>query len=776
MNVACLAVGIGGCLLISLYILDELRYDQYHKRKNSIYRVTSRYQQEGAEYLSAQTDGGIASMMMERFPEVESATRLLPKDDVFLFLDKSAFKEGIVYTDAAFTKVFGIDLLMGSSAKCLTEPSSIIISRKIAKKLFGSNWQQQPIIGQTLSLDGRIPLHVTGVFEEFPTHSHFESHLFASVPAGHEDWLSDKSKVYTYTLLAEYANVHLLAEKLKKHSNLLGGDDPDLNLQGITKIHLFSTFGDENGLIGNIKNIYSLAFVSILLLVMTLANFVNLYTAGSFSRLKEIGVRKAIGAVNMQLRKQFLLEATLITVIAIGIATLSILAFLPDLNRMTSKNFSLQSLLDLKVVSLLIAFLIIIPLIASFYPSIYLSSLKAMDALRGNPKGKESIFGWRKGLVLLQFSISAIMITLSVVAYKQVNFINNKSLGFDKENVITIANPYMLGSIDKIVAFKNKLLTVPGVDQGSITGYTPSQSRWGSPKLTFPSSDEHSRFATPANWLTVDDGFIQTMGIQLTSGRNFSQNHENDTQSIIINETAARQFSQNAVESDPLGLELSIENDRDSVYAKYKVIGVVKDFNFGSLHEVVKPVVMKVGFHRFEIALRLSPERDKQEVLNKITAVWKQTLPQIPFEYTSIKDRYNLLHKSDTTTSNIFLVFCLLIVIVSGFGLFSIVAYSILNRTREIGVRKVLGASELNIVTQLSKEFRNPLIASYIATLPVASMIAERWINDFAYKIEISPWLYGITALVLLMITSVTLGVQSMKAAMANPIHNLRYD
>ena len=776
MNVACLAVGIGGCLLIGLYILDELRYDQYHKRKNSIFRVTSKYQQEGSEYFSAQTNGSIASMMMQRFPEVESATRLLPKDDVFLFLDKSAFKEGIVYTDAAFTKVFGIDLLMGSSAKCLVDPSSIIISRTIAKKLFGGNWQQKPIIGQALSLDGRIPLHVTGVFEDFPSHSHFQSRLFATVPTGHEDWLGDKSKVYTYMLLAEHVNEDLLTEKLKQFEALSGANEPDLSLQPIAKIHLFSTFGDENGLIGNIKNIYSLAFVSLLLLIMTLANFVNLYTAASLGRLKEIGVRKAIGAVNRQLRTQFLLETTLITLVAIVIAMASMLLLFPEFNRVTSKSVSAESLLDLHIVSLLGGFLIVIPLIASSYPSFYLSSLKAMDALRGNQKEKKSIFGWRKGLVVLQFSVSAVMITLSVVSFSQVNYIKSKSLGFDKENIITVSNLYMLGSIDKIVAFKNRLLMIPGIEQASITGYTPAQNRWGSPRLTFPLRDEHNRSATPANWLTVDDGFIQTMGIQLTSGRNFSPVHENDAQSVIINETAARQFTQNASKNGPLALELSTKNERDSAYATYKVIGVVKDFNFVSLHEVVKPVVMKVGFHRFELALRLSPQRPTKEVLSQITAVWKQNLPQIPFEYNALKDRYNQLHKSDTTTSDIFLAFCFLTVIISGFGLFSIVAYSIVNRTKEVGVRKVLGASELSIVLLLSKEFRNPLIVSYIMALPVASLISNRWISDFAYKIEISPWLYGITALVLFIVTSFTLGFQSMKAAMANPINNLRHD
>lgn len=776
MNVTCLAVGIAGALLIALYVTDELKYDQYHKKKENLFRITSKYQQEGSEYLSAQTDGNVATTMLQKFPEVERATRLLSKDDVFLYHNATAFKEGIIYADAGFTEVFSIDLLAGSQTTCLINPSSIIISNKIAKRLFGNNWKEKSVIGQTLSLDGRIPLNVTGVFESFPSHSHFQSELFASVPTGHQDWLGDKSKVYTYALLAENTNVELLKSKLKIHRELTGNGNTELNLQPITQIHLFSNFGDENGYVGNIKNIYSLVFVSFLLLIMTLANFVNLYTAGSFGRLKEIGVRKAIGAVNRQLRHQFLLETTIITFVAILIAGSAILMFLPNFSVVTSKSFFPKSLLDANIVSLLLGFVVVIPLIASFYPSLYLSSFRAMDALRGKAREQHSVFGWRKGLVVLQFSISAIMITLSLVSYRQVSFLNNKNLGFDKENIITLSNPYMLGSIDKIVAFKNHLLTIPGVINASITGYTPAQNRWGNPKATFPSRDRHNRLAAPANWLTVDEGFIQTMGIQLTSGRNFSHLHENDAQSVIINETAARHFTENAREKDPLALELSTQNERDSVYTTYTVIGVVKDFNFGSLHEMVKPMVMKVGFHRFEMALRLSPERSQQEVLSQISAIWRQNLPQIPFQYNTLKDRYDLLHKSDTTSSNIFLVFCLLTVIISGFGLFSIVAYSILNRTKEVGVRKVLGASEISIVFLLSKEFRNPLIASYVLALPVAALMSNKWINDFAYKIEISFWLYGITALVLFAITSVTLGFQSVRAAAANPIDNLRDD
>ena len=776
MSVLCLSAGMAGSLLIGLYIFDELQFDQYHTRKDSIFRVTSRYDHGGSEYRSAQTEGNIAYVLTDRFPGVERATRLSPKDEVFLFLDKNAFKEGIVYTDSYFTEVFTVDFLLGDKSSCLDNPASIIIGATTARKLFGANWNQKSIIGETLFLDGHIPLTITGVFEDFSTHSHISSQLFASVPSEHEEWLNDKSKVYTYILLGKLASVELLERKLLSNRGLFGDLNTYLHLQPITRIHLFSDFGDENANVGSIKNIYSLAFVSFLLLVMTLANFVNLYTAGSFGRMKEMGVRKVIGAVNGQLRTQFLLETAIITFLSAIIACSFILIFLPDFSRITSKKFSPESLLDLNIALLLGVFLLVIPLLASAFSSIYISAMGATEALRGNSKGRVSVFGWRKGLVVLQFSISAVMITLCAVSYSQIDFVRHKNVGFDKKNIVTLANPYMLGSIEKIVGFKNKLLTIPGVSDASITGYTPSQSRWGIPKLTFSARDESLGPAVPANWLTVDEGFIRTMGIELITGRNFASIQENDARSIIINETAARQFIDNLREKDPMALELAIKDPKDSVYAGYKVIGIVKDFNFGSLHEAIKPVIMKVGLHRFEIALRLSPSVDKQEVLSQVMAIWQQNLPKVPFEYHSLEDRYDQLHQSDSAASKIFSVFCILTIIISAFGLFSIVTYSIMGRTKEVGIRKVLGASELGIALLLSREFGITLLMSYILALPVAAMISNKWINDFAYKIEISVWFYGITALILFFITCLTLGFQSIKAALANPIDNLRHD
>jgi len=776
-NICGLALGLGGSLIIGLFILDELAYDQHFANSNRIYRLTTTYVKEGTTYHSAQTKGHIGSNLTQQFPEVQHATRLSPEDEAFLFSGETAFKEKIIYTDASFLSVFELDLLQGNRKNCLANPSSIIISKATALKLFGKNWSQKSILGETLSIDGRIPMTITGVFDDFREHSHFHSDLFASTPLGHSDWLNDQSNVYTYALLEERSTPAALDKKLKSLAVSQGNVDKkeQISLQRLTSIHLQSGLDDENAKLGNVKNIYALGFISILLILITVSNFVNLYTASSLGRLKEVGVRKVIGALRGQLRHQFLSESALITLIALCIAVSVVILVLPTFNELTGKTLAPESLLNSNILLLIAGLTIGISVLSGFYPSIFLSGFRIIDALKG-VRSKTGAVGMRKSLVILQFSISSVMITLSFVALKQVDLIHHKTLGFDRKNVIALANPYMLGSTEKILAMKAELLTVKGVQQVSITGYTPSQNRWGNLKITFPERNENSSDAQPATWLMVDENFLETMRMTLLAGRNFLDNHNQDKEAILINETAANKFKLNRQGKNPIGSELSFRNDGESNFRNYSVVGIVKDFNFGSLHESVKPIVMTLGYHRFEMALRLSSQYSAQETINRVSDIWKKNLPAIPFEYTFIEDRFEGLHQSDIVASKIFSLFCFATLIVSAFGLFSVVTYTITNRTKEIGIRKSLGASEKSIVLLLSGEFLKVVMISYVLALPLAWLLTDNWISDFAYRINVSWWMYALTGLILFTITASTLGYQTIKAASANPIKQLRYE
>jgi len=777
-NITGLVVGIAGSLFIGLFVLDELEYDQHFAFKDRIYRLTSTYENNGAVYHSAQTPGYLALNFLQLFPEVQRATRILPADEGFIFSNEKAFKENIIYTDSAFINVFDLTILLGDKQRCLTNPNSIIINETIATKLFGEGWRQEEVIGETLAVDGKIPFQITGVFIDLSDHMHFNSNLFATVPSGFGDWMNDK--VHTYVLLRENSNTNDLVKKMEAETSLFNVSREDhlikINLQPVTSIHLFSSFEDENAIVGNIKNIYALILVAFFIMVTTISNFASLYTASSFTRLKEIGVRKTIGALGVQIRYQFFSETFLITIIALGIAIILVICFLPLFNDVTGKKLFLGSLLNEKVLYFISGLVLTTSLLAGFYPSMHLSTIRTIEALKGIKKRITNDINWRKALIVLQFSISVVMIVLSTVAYKQIRLINHKHLGFDKDNSMTLANPYMLGSTDKILGLRNELLTIPGVEQVSITGYTPSQNRWGNLKITFPDRDEKSPYTQTANWLTVDEGFINTMGLNLVAGRNFFEDHERDKEVVIINEKAVRQFKLDTNGKSAIGAELSFNDVRENRYQHYTVVGVVADFNFGSLHDPIKPIVMKLGYHRFEMAVRLSPTYQKAETIDQMESMWKKHLPAIPFEYYFIKDRYDNLHKSDVAASNVFSFFCLVTVILSALGLFSIVTYTIVNRTKEIGIRKLLGASERSIVLLLTNQFARLVMVSYILGLPIAWMLSNKWLADFAYKTDISWWVYINTGLILILVTILTVGYQTIRASIANPIDSLRYE
>nr|WKN40231.1 ABC transporter permease [Tunicatimonas sp. TK19036] len=776
-NITSLVIGLASSILIGLFVIDETAYDQHFTCKDRLYRLTSNYTGEGYRYTSAQTTSEIAPALLQELPEVQAATRLLPVAEGFIFLNEKGFKEDIIYVDSLFSQVFDLTLLAGNESKCLTNSSSVLLSESMASKLFGPEWKRKEIIGETISVDGRIPLTITGVFKDLPEQTHFKSDLFASVPSG-LGWLTSSSRVYTYVLLSEHADIDQVNENLQtlvnksidiEENNLTG-----LNLQPITDIHLFSALDDENKEHGNVKHIYALLIIAFFLIIITVINFINLYAANSLNRLKEVGIRKALGAQHLQVRTQFLLETSLITTIALSIALLFIVFFLPTFNKLTHKNLVPSSLFEENTVILIIGLTIIISFMAGVYPSAYLSVLKTAEVLKGFRKKTTEVIGVRKGLIILQFAISCITIMVSLVAYQQVGLIYHKSLGFDKENTIALANPYMLGSIENVIRFKNDLLNLSGVEGVSVTGYTPSQTRWSNQRVTFPNQDKHNKYRYPADWLIVDEGFIETMGLSLLEGRNFYNDHKNDQEAIIINKKAAEQFNLNANGESALGKTLGFQEEANNSLQNFTVIGLVSDFNFGSLHSPIKPVIMKLGYHRFEMALRLSTLQARPETIGQVELLWKNNLPNIPFEYSSIKSRFEELHKSDIATSKLSSIFCLLTILIATLGLFSMVAYAIANRTTEIGIRKVMGASKRNIVTILSKDFIKLILIACIIAIPIANYLISEWLASFAYRIELSWWLFVLPSGLLTLTALLLVSGQTLKAAHQNPVDSLR--
>lgn len=777
-NICGLAVAICGALFIGVFVLDELQYDQHFPNKDRIYRLTTSYESNGIIHHSAQTRAGIAPLVRAQQPAIENITRLMATDEVFLSAGQRAFKENIIYTDSSFLSVFALNILAGAKGECLKLPSSIIISESRAAKLFGPNWSRAEVLGTTLLVDNKIPLTITGVFRDLPARTHFNAHLFASLPSGLEQWMSDESRVYSYVMLGENADAAVFERTLATQSLAITRsaqhDEERIHAQLLSDIHLSSSLEDENAILGNRKNLYALSVAALVLLFIAITNFANLYTASSLNRIREVGVRKALGALSLQVRCQFWLETLLITCMAVALALAGAMGLLPLLNELTGKDFSFSSFLSREVLVLLAAVIIGISIAAGLYPALMLSRVRAIHALKGNNVKMASVTGLKKALIVVQFSTSAIAIALSLVAYKQMAFINSKPLGFDKEHTVALANPYMLGSTDAIISFKNELMTVPGIESVSITGYTPSQTRWVNHKLTFPDRDPGSAKASIANWIIVDQDFIATMGLSLVAGRTFLGNHEHDRDAIIVNEEAVSQFRLGEGGKNPVGAELSIRSDVANGYDDYRIIGVVKDFHFGSMHELIQPMIMKAGIHRFEMMLRLSPAYPQQEVLQRAESMWKRNIPAIPFEFSFVKDRFDLSHRSDTNAGSFFLVLCVVTMIISAVGIFSLAAYSVTNRTKEIGIRKVLGASAGNIVMLISTDFIILISVAVLLAWPFSMLLTRQWLADFAYKVEVSWSVYGIAALIPIVVTAMTLAYQLKKAAAVNSVENLR--
>lgn len=775
-NIVGLVAGFSGFILIALFVLDELKFDRHFLNSNRLYRITSRYAKEGQSHSSAQTPAQLAPRMMTELPEVEAATRLMVPDEAFLFPNEKVFKETIIFTDSSFLRVFGFDLVQGDPLRCLSNRSSIILCESMAEKLYGMGWKEISIIGESILIDGYIPMTVTGIFKDMPSHSHFHSSIFASVPAGEDTWMGEEDRVFTYLLLRNKTNISNLQNKIGAWTSQLNQKGElkisEYKFQKVTDIHLYTDLEEDLTTQGSIHDIYTLVMIAGFLIITSVINFMNLYAAQTSGRFKEVGVRKILGAFRRQLHHQFMLEASLLVFASIGVSVLVTFVLLPSFNVLTRKTIALSNVLELPPMLLLFVAGILTVALAGSYPATFLSSRNAMETLKGKLTQTKS-FGMRNSLMIFQFCLSTIMIILTWIALRQMEFVKNKPLGYDKNQIVILRNPYMLGKIDKIKTFRDALLKVTGVEHVSITGYTPAQKRWEKFRMTFSILDQQS--SVPANWMLVDEGFIETMGIELLEGRNFSDNHQYESHSIILNEKAVAAFNLRSGGAWPIGHELSYK-DGDTPGQHFQIIGIVKDFNFSSLHDEVKPIVLRAGYHRFEMALRLEQSTSSTQVLEDVQNVWQKFAPDIPFEYAFMSERFNQLHQSDSIVGSVFSKFSMLTILIALLGLFSMITHTILRKTKEIGIRKVLGASEKNIVWMLSADFLKRIILANMIAIPIAWILANSWLNTFASKIEMAWWIFLGTILGVLLLAVLTLGYQSIKASLANPVHNLRHE
>ncbi len=782
-NVTGLALGIAACLLIVLFVQHELSYDRYNKKSDRIVRVILRGKMQVGELNEAVTMTPVAAALKKDFPEIEEATRLrnygTPR---VTYGNKTLREDAIAFVDSNFLRVFTIPLIKGDERTALLHPGSILISRTVAKKYFGND---EPI-GKVLEFkDNKATGTVTGVYEDIPANSHFHFGILGTNSTLNESrddsWLA--SNYYTYLLLPKNYDYKKLEAKLpqeidkyvspqlekamgltiaqfKKNGNSIG-----LFLQPLTDIHLEAGLTGDMEPHGNISYVYIFSAVAVFMLLIACINFMNLSTAAAAKRAKEVGVRKVMGSFKGQLIRQFLLESLVLTAIALALALPIVGIALPFFNNLTGVKLELNLLSNPWIVPGLLLFGLITGILAGSYPAFVLSSFNPITVLKGRfTTGRQSA-GLRSGLVVFQFFISITLMVGTMVVYRQLSYINHKDLGYNKEQVLIVQETWWLR--DNRDVFRQQLLQDPRVLSVSSSGYLPAGPSNGGNFFAY--SDGHTEQMIKNLDYNVDEQYIPTLGMQMTRGRNFSKEFKSDSNAVIVNQTAVRAFGW---KDDPLNHTIT-HSENNGVKTTYHVIGVIKDFHFRSLHEAITPLVMTLGpdWNNFIVKVKT---KDLNGLISTTQRKWTALTTEAPFSYSFLDQRFDNMYKAEKNIGAILGIFAGLTIFVACLGLFGLATFMAIQRTKEIGIRKVLGADVTGLVALLSKDFLKLVGIAFILAAPIAWWAMNKWLQDFAYRTPISWWIFALAALLALLVALVTISWQAIKAALANPVKSLR--
>ena len=784
-NIAGLTLGLTACILIGLFVWHEQQYDKFIPSNERVYRIYSEYTNNDGTQNMAATPPMFATTLDKDFPEVEKTTRVMMMavhKTLFEAGKTKLYEESGFFADSTFFEVFPLTFKYGSAKNCLDDPHSIILSGEMAERFFGD---ENPV-GKQLLME-RTPYQVKGVIEKNPLfHLQFDymAPLAAiQLPAKRmESWVWHQ--FINYVKLKKGTDVKSVQAKFqqvvrqseKSFSNEAAAADKPF-FQPLKNIHLYSAdFKFDIAARGNITYVRALSVIAVFILLIACFNFVNLATAKSLQRAKEVGVRKAIGAARRQLIFQFVGETILLAfisaVISVGLTLLS----LPLLNSFTNKNLSTQLFTNPALILLLIALTLLVGLLAGFYPALVLSAFRPVKVLKSGAASNDTAgkTPWlRHGLVVLQFSLSALLIISAIVVFTQVNYLHNKDLGFNKEQIMffPMRGDKMFGNPE---AFKNELLKAPGVKSVSIGYGFPGDAVAGDEIIVNKNGQQQSLSATQ---LTVDFDYIKTLGLTIVAGRDFSKEMSTDKDHAwIINETAVRQlgFGTNA---NALGQTLSWHpwgaSDPDSLKTG-QVIGVVKDFNYKSLYDKVETAVLQIfPGGAWKVAVKLN-SANMGNTLNQVKNTWSSFSPEYPIEYKFLDENFEQMYTTEDKLRSLLAVFTFIAIFIGCLGLFGLAAYTAERRKKEVGIRKVLGASTKGVVLLLSKDFIKLVVLSLIVASPVAWYFMNRWLQDFAYRVTIGWWIFGLAAVLVVSIAFITVSFQAIKAAVANPVKSLR--
>jgi putative ABC transport system permease protein len=779
-NVAGLAVGMACCILILLYVRYELSYDRYHDQADRIYRVSLHGRLAGNDVNVTYTCVPLAPTLVNEYPEVLHATRLRRAYRTILVSigDRRFNEERVFYADSTYFSVFTLPLILGDPKTALSAPNSVVLTRETANKYFG---EENPI-GKTLTFDNSTDYLVTAVSENVPPNSHFHFDFLASFVSldYHTSTVWISNNLQTYVVLKENASASQLIAKLpglvSKYvapqiqqamgisfdAFIEGGGKYGYSLQPVTDIHLYSKLDDEiePGSSAAFVTIFSL--IALFILILACINFMNLATARSANRAKEVGLRKVVGSNQFQLVRQFLIESILLSATALVLAVILVELFLPAFNNLAAKQIETNYFGKGSLLPGLVIITLLVGLLAGSYPAFFLASFQPISVLKGKSMAGSSVL--RSGLVVFQFVISISLIIATFVVYSQLQYIRNKELGFDKEQVVVIQRAAALG--DQLYAFQSEVKQFPGILSTTATMHLPGRpvdTNAYKPEGT----SESEGYLVMA--FAVGYDFVETLGIELAAGRSFSRDFSTDSTALIINEAAVEKFGW----ADAVGKTI-IEPDPEGPGVA-QVIGVMKDFHFESLHDEIRPALLRLGTVPRFIAVRISGG-DIPGTLAHLGERWSELAPNQPFEYTFLDEDFDRLYRTDQRVGKIFGTFSVLGILVACLGLFGLASFSAEQRTKEIGIRKTLGASISNIILLLSKEFTTLVVISFLIASPLAYFAMSKWLQNFAYRTDIGILTFIAAGGLALLVAWFTVSYQSIKAALANPVEALKYE
>jgi putative ABC transport system permease protein len=766
LNILGLIIGIASALFLIIYVSDEVSYDRYHEKAERIYRVSSKITETDDQFTWIVAQIPFGPQVVQDYPEVESYVRFInmPRT-LFKYEDKEFNENGFYYVDSTLFDIFTYRVIKGEVLSAVREPNKIVLTEKTAIKYFGSS---DPI-GKTLATPNRT-FEVTGVIQDVPTNSHFRFDAVAArnnLPKEIGSW--GNFGVFTYLLFPKNLDVNAFEKKMQEMypaymEPIFGALNIKVEyiLEPLTRIHLYSTNSGEPEPTGSIAYVYIFGIVALFLVLIAAMNYMNLATARSASRAREVGLRKVTGSTRKLLVLQFLSESMVFTLISLIISIALVAALMPKFNLLAGKSFNLDALFSPAVMITFLAVIVIVGVIGGSYPAFFLSRFSPVTVLKGEITSGSAGSLFRKILVVLQFTISVVMIICTLVVYRQLNYLKNMDQGFDQKNVLSLQLNGPLAR--KYPVLKQTLLKNPDIRFVTSTNTAVGE---GSGKVLFNVETDQGMAQRGVNFAVVDHDFIETLGITMAEGRDFQEDMPSDTLTgVVVNKT----FVQRMAWSEPLGKKVELG---DSNTIRARVIGVMNDYHQTGMYNEIESLLLVYRPITNIVYVKLSGE-NMDETLRFIESAWKEVLPDQPYSYTFLSERFNRQFEADEKRGLIFTLFTILAILIACMGLFGLASYTVEHRTKEVGIRKVFGAGEGSILGLIYREFLVLVVISIIIACPLAYYFMSSWLTKFVYRPSLGAGVFIIAAILMLLITFITISYKAYQASVMNPADSVK--